>query len=244
MTDEITKVIDFVIDALKIFGFNSFGIEISTRPAKSIGTDQDWKKAEDALRGALEKHNLEYEICQGEGAFYGPKIDIKLKDALGRNWQCATIQCDFALPERFKLSYIDTEGKKKRPVMLHRVVLGSIERFMGALLEHYAGALPVWLAPVQVVIIPISSVFTEYAEEVKRNLIDNSIRAEVDSRSETLNYRIRDNQTQKVPYMLIVGQKEKEGNTVSVRSKANANEGVVKLDEFIQRVSKEVKDYS
>ena len=244
LTDEITKVIDFVIDALKIFGFNSFGIEISTRPAKSIGTDQDWKKAEDALRGALEKHNLEYEICQGEGAFYGPKIDIKLKDALGRNWQCATIQCDFALPERFKLSYIDTEGKKKRPVMLHRVVLGSIERFMGALLEHYAGALPVWLAPVQVVIIPISSVFTEYAEEVKRNLIDNSIRAEVDSRSETLNYRIRDNQTQKVPYMLIVGQKEKEGNTVSVRSKANANEGVVKLDEFIQRVSKEVKDYS
>jgi len=244
VTDEIVAVVDFVADAMKTFGFEDFEVELSTRPEKSIGTDEDWKQAEDALTGALKKRNLEFGICEGEGAFYGPKIDIKLKDALGRLWQCATIQCDFALPERFDLSYIDTAGKKQRPVMLHRVILGSMERFIGALTEHYAGAFPVWLAPVQAVVIPITSGLNDYAQEVKAKLLEANIRVDVDGRSETLNYRIRDNQNKKVPYMLIVGDKEKQADSVAVRSRVKGNEGPVKVKDFISRVSKEVSEYS
>jgi len=244
VTDEIVAVVDFVADAMKTFGFEDFEIELSTRPEKSIGTDEDWKQAEEALTGALKKRGLKFGICEGEGAFYGPKIDIKLKDALGRLWQCATIQCDFALPERFGLSYIDTEGKKQRPVMLHRVILGSMERFIGALTEHYAGAFPVWLAPVQAVVIPITSGLNDYAQKVKAKLLEAGVRIEVDGRSETLNYRIRDNQNKKIPYMLIVGDKEKQADSVAVRSRAKGNEGPVKMKDFISRINKEVSEYS
>jgi len=244
LADEIVGVLDFIIDALKAFGFKDFSVEISTRPAKSIGSDEYWQKAQDALETALKQKGLTYSLCEGEGAFYGPKIDIKLKDALDRDWQCATIQCDFALPERFNLSYIDAEGKKKRPVMLHRVILGSMERFMGALVEHYAGALPVWLAPMQAVIIPVANTFNDYAYEVKSKLADAGIRVEVDARTETLNYRIRDNQVQKVPYMLIVGEKEKAAGSVSVRSRAAGNEGAMATEKFVDRIKKEVKSYS
>jgi len=244
VTDEIVAVVDFVADAMKTFGFEDFEIELSTRPEKSIGSDEDWKQAEEALTGALKKRNLEFGICEGEGAFYGPKIDIKLKDALGRLWQCATIQCDFALPERFDLSYIDTDGKKQRPVMLHRVILGSMERFIGALTEHYAGAFPVWLAPVQAIVIPITSGLNDYAQKVKTELLEAGVRIEVDSRSETLNYKIRDNQTKKIPYMLIVGEKEKQAGAVAVRSRVKGNESPVKVKDFISRISKEVSEYS
>ena len=241
LQDEINGVINFVLDTLKVFGFKEFEIEISTRPPKSIGRDMDWKEATKALKSSLDKAGLTYNVNEGEGAFYGPKIDIKLKDALGRPWQCATIQCDFALPERFNLAYIDKDGKKKRPVMLHRVILGSIERFIGALIEHYGGAFPVWLAPVQAKIIPISAAQVSYAEKVKEKLKEASLRVECDSRDEKMQKKIRGAEMEKIPYMLIVGDKEKEINSVSVRSKPKGNEGVMTIDEFISKISVEAK---
>ncbi len=241
VVDEITKVIEFVDDAMKIFGFKDLHIEISTRPPKSIGSDEVWKMSQDALVAALQKKNLAYEICEGEGAFYGPKIDIKLKDALGRFWQCATIQCDFALPERFDLNYIGPDGKQYRPVMLHRVILGSLERFIGALLEHHAGALPLWLSPVQVAVIPITDAQKEYAMLVKNKLAEYDIRGEIYDQNERLNYKIREAQTQKIPYMLILGQKEVTAGLVSVRSRAG-DEGQLGLDALITRLTGEVRE--
>ncbi|MDD5450207.1 MAG: threonine--tRNA ligase [Candidatus Omnitrophica bacterium] len=241
VVDEITAVIDFVSYAMKTFGFNEFMVEISTRPPKSIGSDQMWKRAQDALTAALDKKGLKYQICEGEGAFYGPKIDIKLKDAIGRFWQCATIQCDFALPERFNLTYVGQDGKEYRPVMLHRVILGSMERFIGALLEHYAGALPLWLNPVQVAVIPITDKEKAYAEEVKKRLSENDIRIELYGQNETLNYKIRQAQSEKIPYMLIVGAKEASDKTVSVRARSGKTEGQIKLDDFIDRALKEIQ---
>jgi len=241
LIDEIVAVIDFVSYAMKVFGFDEFMVELSTRPPKSIGTDEMWKNAQDALVGALNKKGLNYQICEGEGAFYGPKIDIKLKDAIGRFWQCATIQCDFALPERFDLKYVGQDGKEYRPVMLHRVILGSMERFIGALLENYAGALPVWLSPVQAAIIPITDKQKDYAAAIKDKLLENEIRVEMYDQNETLNYKIREAQTQKVPYMLIVGAKEASAGTVAVRSRVK-DEGQVKPEEFIGRVIKEIKE--
>ena len=241
LIDEIVSVIDFVSYAMKVFGFDEFMVELSTRPPKSIGTDEMWENAQDVLVGALNKKGLNYQICEGEGAFYGPKIDIKLKDAIGRYWQCATIQCDFALPERFDLKYVGQDGKEYRPVMLHRVILGSMERFIGALLENYAGALPVWLSPVQAAIIPITDKQKDYAAAVKDKLLENEIRVEMYDRNETLNYKIRAAQSQKVPYMLIVGTKEASAGTVSVRSRIK-DEGQAKLSEFIDRVIREIND--
>lgn len=241
LIDEITDVIDFVSYAMKIFGFGEFMVELSTRPPKSIGSDEMWKTAQEALIQAMNKKGLTYQICEGEGAFYGPKIDIKLKDAIGRFWQCATIQCDFALPERFDLKYIGQDGKEHRPVMLHRVILGSMERFIGALLENYAGALPVWLSPVQAVIIPISDKHKDYAAAVKDKLMDSEIRVEMYDQNETLNYRIRAAQAQKVPYMLIVGDKEIAADAVAVRSRIK-DEGQVKTSEFIDRVLKDIRE--
>jgi len=241
LQDEINSVINFVLDTLKVFGFNEFEIEISTRPLKSIGKDKDWEEATEALKSSLDKGGLAYSVNEGDGAFYGPKIDIKLKDALGRPWQCATIQCDFALPERFNLAYIDKDGKKKRPVMLHRVILGSIERFIGALMEHYAGAFPVWLAPVQAKIIPISESQVSYAEKVKEKLDAASLRVECDARDEKMQKKIREAEIEKIPYMLIVGDKEKEANSVSVRSKPGGNMGVMAVDDFISKINTEAK---
>ena len=242
--DEINNVINFVLDTLKIFGFKEFEVEISTRPPKSIGSDKDWEEATQALKNALDGSGLPYKICEGEGAFYGPKIDIKLKDALDRSWQCATIQCDFALPQRFNLTYIDKDGKKARPVMLHRVILGSVERFIGALMEHYGGAFPLWLAPVQTKIIPISKEQLPYAEEVQKKLTELDIRSEVDTRSEKMQKKIRQAEVEKIPYMLIVGQKEKDGLGVSVRSKSKGDLGFMKIDEFMTMITKEIKKKS
>lgn len=240
--DEIMKVIDFVVETLNVFGFKEFTVELSTRPAKSIGNDADWEAAQGALVGALKHKGLSYKINEGDGAFYGPKIDIKLRDALKREWQCATIQCDFALPERFDLKYIGQDGKEYRPIMLHRVILGSLERFMGALIEHFAGAMPLWLAPTQVIIIPVSEKAAGYAETVNKALIDNDIRAALDARNERLQKKIRDAEVLKVPYMVVVGEKEAGDKTVSVRSKSKGDMGARPVEDFIQMLKKEVNE--
>jgi threonyl-tRNA synthetase len=231
-----------VIDTLNAFGFEEFSIELSTRPAKSIGSDSDWKLAEAALINSLNRKSLNYEINEGEGAFYGPKIDIKLKDALKREWQCATIQCDFALPERFDLKYVGQDGKEYRPIMLHRVILGSLERFMGALIEHFAGALPLWLAPVQCKVIPVSDKVSGYAENIWRALATNDIRVEIDERNERLQKKIRDAEVEKIPYMIVIGEKEESIGMISIRSKAQGDIGRMKLGEFIERIRKEIKE--
>ena len=240
--EEIINVINFVIDILNVFGFEDFSVELSTRPAKYIGNDADWEAAQKALVGALEKRYLTYEINEGEGAFYGPKIDIKLKDALKREWQCATIQCDFALPERFDLKYIGQDGKEYRPIMLHRVILGSLERFMGALIEHFAGALPLWLAPVQCVVIPISEKVNDYTAAVRKLLAESEIRVTVDSRNERLEKKIRDAEVEKAPYMVIVGEKEEKQKAVSIRSKAEGDIGRMPVEDFIIMVKKEIQE--
>jgi threonyl-tRNA synthetase len=240
--DEIVKVIDFVVDTLNVFGFEDFSVEISTRPAKSIGKTEDWEAAQNALIGALKKKYLAYQINEGEGAFYGPKIDIKLKDALKREWQCATIQCDFALPERFDLKYIGQDGKEYRPIMLHRVILGSMERFTGALIEHFAGALPLWLAPTQVAVIPVSEKVIDYARRVADTLCDEGIRAELDWTNERLQKKVRNAEVEKVPYMIIIGDQEVSEGSVSVRSKSQGERGKMKLGEFVQMLDKEISE--
>ena len=242
LEDEIVGVIDFVIDTLKVFGFDEFAVELSTRPVKSIGSDADWTAAEAALVNSLKRKGLKYEVNEGDGAFYGPKIDIKLKDALKREWQCATIQCDFALPERFKLAYIGEDGKEYRPIMIHRVILGSLERFLGALIEHFAGAMPLWLAPTQVLVIPVSDKFSDYAKTVEKALVSQDIRVSVDSRNERLQKKIRDAEVEKVPYMLVVGEKEAAGKSVSVRSKSQGDIGTMVLDAFVERAKKEAEE--
>ncbi|MFA5063060.1 MAG: threonine--tRNA ligase [Candidatus Omnitrophota bacterium] len=237
---EIKAVIDFVFDTMKVFGFKDVSIELSTRPEKSIGSDEDWKLATNSLEEALKEKGLNYEINEGDGAFYGPKIDIKLKDALKRSWQCATIQCDFALPKRFNLTYIDNEGKERQPIMLHRVLLGSVERFIGALVENYNGDLPLWLAPVQVLVIPIKDSVMEYAKKISDRLAQEKIRVEVDSRNETLDKRIRNAELSKIPYCLVVGEREEKSAQVAVRKKGKGNLGTMSLDEFIKTVKEEI----
>jgi len=239
LKDEIKAIIDFVFDTMKVFGFESVEIELSTRPAKYIGSEDDWEKATAALEEALKDKGLRYEINEGEGAFYGPKIDIKLKDALKRSWQCATVQCDFALPKRFKLTYVDSDGKQKQPIMLHRVLLGSLERFIGALIEHYKGDLPVWLAPLQVLIIPIKDAQLEYGIKIKKLLEANFIRVEIDSRNETLNKKIREAQINKVPYCLVIGQRESDQNMVSLRRRNQKDIASITIEEFIDKLKSE-----
>jgi threonyl-tRNA synthetase len=242
LLDEITGVIDFVREVMKIFGFE-YNLELSTRPVHStIGTDEDWERATGALKSALEKNRLHYDINEGEGAFYGPKIDVKLKDVLGREWQCATIQCDFALPERFDLTYVGSDGGRHRPVMLHRVILGAIERFLGILIEHYAGAFPLWLAPVQTVILTITDRDMEYAENVYRKLNDEGIRVEKDFRNENLRLKIREAQLQKIPYMLILGDKERENQGISPRHRSGKDLKMMKIEDFIALVKKECEE--
>jgi len=235
MKDEIKGVLGFVFDAMTLFGFKDFRIEVSTRPLKSIGTSEDWDRATAALKESLEEKRLSYAINEGEGAFYGPKIDIKLKDAIGRYWQCATVQCDFALPEKFDLTYVMPDGKYGRPVMLHRVIFGSIERFIGTLVEHYAGHFPLWLAPQQAVVITLKSALEQYARGVAQRLREGRLRVEVDASSETLNKKIRNAELQKIPYMLVVGPREAEQDSVSVRSKTKGDQGVMTVAEFLKK---------
>ena len=242
LNSEITGVADFVSYAMQIFGFD-YSVELSTRPENSIGSDEDWEMATAALEDALKLNRMAYEINEGDGAFYGPKIDFKLKDALNRKWQCATIQCDFTLPERFDLSYIGADGEKHKPVMLHRVILGSIERFLGVLIEHYAGAFPVWLSPVQAVLMTVTDKQIPYGEGVYLQLSHAGIRAEKDFRNEKLGYKIREAQVQKVPYMLVIGDREMESNRVSPRERSGKDLGAIGVNEFIELIQEKCLQY-
>lgn len=242
LRSEIKGIIDFVFDTMKAFGFKDWAIELSTQPQKHIGSEDDWQKATSALEEALKEKGLRYDINAGDGAFYGPKIDIKLKDALKRQWQCATIQCDFALPKRFNLSYIDNEGREQQPIMLHRVLLGSLERFIGALIEHYNGDFPLWLAPLQVLIIPIKDSVLGYANEAKDALSDAGLRVGIDARNETLDKKIRNAEMDKVPYILVVGQREEKSKSVAVRKKGKRDIVTTGLADFIKQAKTEAEN--
>ena len=239
--DEIARIASMIDQVYKMFGFNYF-IELSTRPEDSMGSDEDWAMAEAGLRHALDKIGQPYIVNEGDGAFYGPKIDFHLRDSIGRTWQCGTIQLDFQLPQRFDLEYMGSDGLKHRPIMLHRVCFGSVERFIGILIEHFAGAFPTWLAPTQVEVIPISDKTLDYAKEVLAKLKDAGIRAELDGRSEKMGFKIREAQVKKIPYMLVVGPKEAEEGKVAVRSRFAGDEGAKDLDAFLADIKKEIAD--
>ncbi len=240
---EIEGVVRLIDKVYKIFGF-SYKLELSTRPEDSMGTDEQWEMATNALKKALDTLGKDYEINEGDGAFYGPKIDFHLEDSLGRTWQCGTIQLDFQMPERFDLTYVGADGEKHRPVMIHRVVFGSIERFIAILTEHFAGAFPTWLAPVQVKVLPISGNFQQYAEEVTEKLRNAGLRVELDDRNEKIGYRIREAQLQKTPYMLVLGEKEQQAQLVAVRHRKDGDIGAMSAEEFIARINKEVEEKS
>ncbi|MDB9823126.1 threonine--tRNA ligase [Deltaproteobacteria bacterium] len=240
LNEEIKGVLDFIKDVMAIFRFE-YELEISTRPEKSIGSDEDWDRATKALIKAMEDDSLTYRINEGDGAFYGPKIDVKLKDALDRRWQCATVQCDFTLPERFDLYYIDNDGGKHRPVMIHRVILGSLERFIGVLIEQYSGAFPVWIAPVQARILTVTDRNIPYAEMVLKNLIEANIRAEADFRNEKLGLKVREAQVNKIPYMLIIGDKETEGHGVTPRLRDGTNLSFMTEGELIDQIQEDCR---
>ena len=239
--EEISGVIKLVDEVYKLFGFD-YKVELSTRPEDSMGSDEQWELAENALKKVLEDRKIDYELNEGDGAFYGPKIDFHITDCLGRSWQCGTVQLDFQMPERFDLTYIGEDGEKHRPVMLHRVIFGSIERFIGNLIEQYAGAFPAWLAPVQVKILPITDNQHEYAHKIAKKYEEKGIRVEVDDRSEKTGYKIREAQLEKVPYMLIVGEKEVEANTVSIRSREEGDIGAKAVDEFMKDLLDEIEN--
>ena len=238
--DEIKDVAKLIDEVYTLFGFK-YHVELSTRPEDSMGSDEDWDMATDALRNALDELGLDYVVNEGDGAFYGPKIDFHLEDSIGRTWQCGTIQLDFQLPMRFELEYVGADGEKHRPIMIHRVAFGSIERFIGILIEHFAGAFPMWLAPEQVRILPISDKFLDKANEIKQKLFDAGIRVSLDDRAEKVGYKIREAQLKKIPYMLIVGEKEVESGTVSVRSRKDGDLGAVSVDEFIKKALVEIE---
>ena len=238
---EIKDVIRLIDKVYSQFGFK-YNVELSTRPENSMGSDEEWNLAEASLSEALNEEKIEYKINEGDGAFYGPKIDFHLEDSLGRTWQCGTIQLDFQLPQRFELNYIGSDGEKHRPIVIHRVVLGSIERFIGILIEHFAGKFPVWLAPVQVKVLPISNKFNEYSEEIVKALKDNNIRVAIDNRDEKIGYKIREARNERIPYMIVIGEKEEEGNNISLRSRKNGDEGSKNLDEFIKDIKAEIDD--
>ena len=239
--DEIKGVARLIDSVYQLFGFK-YHVELSTRPEDSMGSDEDWEIATEGLRGALDDLGLDYVVNEGDGAFYGPKIDFHLEDSIGRTWQCGTIQLDFQLPLRFDCEYIGADGEKHRPIMIHRVAFGSIERFIGILIEHFAGAFPTWLAPVQVKVLPISEKYMDYANKVMNDLKDAGIRTEIDDRAEKIGYKIREARLQKIPYMLVVGAKEEEEGKVSVRSRFMGDEGAKDLKEFIDSVKEEIKN--
>jgi threonyl-tRNA synthetase len=238
--EEIVRAVDFALFMLQSFGFTDYQVYLSTRPEKAVGEPEQWDKATEALRRALQSHELPYEMDDGGGAFYGPKIDIKIKDAIGRDWQCSTIQFDFNLPERFEMYYMGSDGAQHRPYMVHRALLGSMERFFGVLIEHYGGAFPLWLAPVQMVVLPIADRHHEYARQVEQRLTEAGFRVEVDARNEKLGYKIREAQAQKYPYMLVVGDRDVEAGTVSVRSREQGDVGATPIDAFIQAAKGEL----
>ena len=242
LVGEIEEILSFTFQVMQDFGFSEWDIELSTRPEKFVGDIKNWDKAEAALTEAAKRKFGDIKVAKGEGAFYGPKIDVKLKDVLGRFWQCATIQCDFALPERFKLSYAGSDGKEHRPIMIHRVILGSLERFFGILIEHYAGAFPLWLAPVQIVVIPISAAQMAYAKEKADLLKQKGFRVELDDRNEKMQYKIREAQTGQIPYMVVVGEKELKENAVSVRERRAGDLGQMNVEAFIQKLEKEITE--
>lgn len=239
---EIEKVLDLAFELLSAFGFRDYEIELSTQPANCIGKQEDWDLATAALRNALENKKIVYQVNEGDGAFYGPKIDLKLKDAIGRKWQCSTVQCDFALPERFDLTFINDKGEKERPIMIHRALFGSVERFFGTLIEHYAGNFPLWLSPVQVVVIPIRPEHDAFAASVADRLRAEQLRIQIDNRNESLGKRIRENRLQRVPYMLVIGDKEVEAQKVAVRKRPEADLGQMGTDDFILMARKDIVD--
>ena len=241
LVDEINEIIDFVADTMEMFNMK-FEVELSTRPESFVGEIENWNRAEAGLKEAMDRRGMKYDINEGDGAFYGPKIDFKVKDAIGRTWQCATIQLDFNLPERFDIKYQDKDGQMKTPVMLHRVIFGSMERFHGILIEHYAGAFPTWLAPTQVAIVPISNEkHADFAAEVYKKMRAAGIRAKLDDRSESMNYKIRESlQDKKIPYVVVIGDKEIEANSVAVRARGIGQVGTMGVDEFISKVEDEI----
>lgn len=239
--DEIKGVAKLINEVYERFGFK-YKVELSTRPENSMGTDEEWQLAESSLQGALEEMNMEFKINEGDGAFYGPKIDFHLEDSLGRTWQCGTIQLDFQLPQRFDLNYIGSDGEKHRPIVIHRVIFGSVERFIGILIEHFAGKFPTWLSPVQVKILPISEQYNNYAETVKNKLENNNIRVEMDLRAEKIGFKIREARNERVPYIIVVGEKEEASQSIALRSRNGGDEGSVLLEDFIERIFHEISN--
>jgi threonyl-tRNA synthetase len=232
----------FVQDVAGIFGFE-YCMELSTRPEKAIGSDEDWERATSALRSALDDSGQAYEINEGDGAFYGPKIDVKLKDALDREWQCATIQCDFTLPERFELTYVGADGEKHRPVMLHRVILGSIERFIGVLIEHYTGNFPLWISPVQAIVVNVTDAQAGYVQKVEAQLREAGVRVQADLRNEKLGFKIREAQMNKIPYMLVVGDREMAEGKVTPRFRDGTSLDAMSVEEFVNYLAAETKRF-
>ena len=241
ITSEIKGVVRLINEVYTLFGFK-YHVELSTRPENSMGSDEDWENATNALKEALEEMGTDYLVNEGDGAFYGPKIDFHLEDSIGRTWQCGTIQLDFQLPQRFEMEYVGEDGEKHRPIMVHRVIYGSIERFIGILIEHYAGKFPVWLSPVQAKILPITEKQNEYAKKVAAALEEKGVRVSVDDRNEKIGYKIREAQMDKVPYMLVVGEKEAESGTVAVRRRDKGDTGAVSVEEFAAAITKEIAD--
>jgi len=243
--DEIKGVANLIDQVYKLFGFK-YHVELSTRPEDSMGSDEDWEVATEGLRGALDDLGLDYVVNEGDGAFYGPKIDFHLEDSIGRTWQCGTIQLDFQLPQRFELEYTGADGEKHRPIMIHRVVYGSIERFIGILIEHHAGAFPTWLAPVQVSVLNITEHQADYCREIaaklQKALPNQDLRVALDLRNEKITYKIREHSLQKLPYILVAGDKEKAAGAVAVRARGNRDLGVMSVDAFIELIAKDIAD--
>jgi len=240
VVDEIKQVLDFTLEMLDVFGFKEKTIYLSTRPEKSVGTDRNWEVATNALKNALDTGNIDYNIDPGEGVFYGPKIDIKIKDAIGREWQCSTIQVDFNLPERFDVTYVGSDGAKHRPIMLHRALLGSLERFIGILIEHYGGKFPMWLSPIQAIFLNVTEETADFVANLKNDLMSQGFRVETDLRNESVSYKIRDSVGKKVPYVCVIGKKEIEEGNISVRKRGENNSTLMKVDEFVQLMKADI----
>ena len=241
MESEVISVVNMFKELYDVFGLK-YHIELSTRPENSMGSDELWEIATNALRNAIESTNVSYRINEGDGAFYGPKLDFHIEDSLGRTWQCGTIQMDMQLPERFDVTYVGEDGEKHRAVMIHRAGYGSLERFIGILIEHYAGAFPTWCAPVQVKIIPVSENYHNYAQEVYKKMFEQGIRVEIDKGNDTLGYKIRKAQMEKIPYMVVVGEKESNSGNISVRSREKGDEGTVDINKFIELILNKMKE--
>ncbi|MCL4418320.1 MAG: threonine--tRNA ligase, partial [Actinobacteria bacterium] len=242
LREEILKIMNLIDRMYKVFGFNDYHVELSTRPLNRIGSDDIWDKAEKALREVVESKNINYKINEGEGAFYGPKIDFHIKDCLDRTWQCATIQLDFAMPEKFDIEYMGEDNLRHRPVMLHRVVLGSLERFMGILIEHYSGNLPPWLAPVQAIVLPISEKFYDYGNKILNILNSKGYRVQIDNRVESLGKKIRQAELRKIPYMIVIGELEEQKQTITIRRKIGQEMKDIKVEEFISLIADVVEN--